>query len=372
MQDVLDPELRELLGRPGAATWHIRNTRGVTAWVLHVDLDQFIAAVEVLRRPELRGKPVVVGGDGDPTKRGVVATASYEARAFGVHSGLPLRTAARRCPDCVFLPVDRAAYEAVSAEVMTALRGLGAVTEVMGWDEAFVAVDSDDPEAFARSVQRAIKDATRLDSTVGIGENRLQAKLATGFGKPAGVFRVTHATWFALLGGEPVTALWGIGAKTGAKLAELGIATVSELAAANVAVVANRFGPTIGPWLVATARGLDSSDVSGEPYVPRSRGREVTFQQDIDDWDRVRSQIAHLAGLITEDVVAEGRPAVRIVVKVRYRSFFTATHGVPLGAPTADRAEIEQAALAALDKFPDRRPVRLLGVRAEFAAEPPS
>ena len=341
--------------------------------MLHVDLDQFIAAVEVLRRPELRGKPVVVGGDGDPTKRGVVATASYEAREFGVHSGLPLRTAAQRCPDCVFLPVDRAAYEAVSDEVMTALRGLGAVTEVMGWDEAFVAVHSDDdPEDFARSVQRAIKDATQLDSTVGIGENRLQAKLATGFGKPAGVFRVTHATWFAMLGGEPVSALWGIGAKTAAKLAELGIATVSDLAAADVAVVAKRFGPTIGPWLVATARGLDSSDVSGEPYVPRSRGREVTYQQDIDDWHRVRSEIVHLAGLITEDVMAEGRPAVRIVVKVRYRSFFTATHGVPLGAPTADRAEIEQAALAALDKFPDQRPVRLLGVRAEFGAEPPA
>jgi len=356
--------------------------------VLHVDLDQFIAAVEVLRRPELRGKPVVVGGDGDPAKRGVVATASYEAREFGVHSGLPLRTAARRCPDCVFLPVDRAAYEAVSDEVMHALRSLGAVTEVMGWDEAFVAVDTDDPERFAREVQRVIKAATQLDSTVGIGENRLQAKLATGFGKPRrdgaaragpgtrpagslpGVFRLTHATWFGLLGSEPVSALWGIGAKTAAKLAELGVSTVSELAAADVGLVASRFGPTIGPWLVATARGLDSSHVSGEPYVPRSRGREVTFQQDIDDWDRVRAEVAQLAGLVTEDVTAEGRPAVRVVVKVRYRPFFTGTHGVPLSAPTADRAEIEQAALAALDKFPDRRPVRLLGVRAEFAASP--
>ncbi len=357
--------------------------------MLHVDLDQFIAAVEVLRRPELHGKPVVVGGDGDPTKRGVVATASYEAREFGVHSGLPLRTAARRCPDCVFLPVDRAAYEAVSDDVMAALRGLGAVTEVMGWDEAFVAVDTDDPEGFARDVQRAIKAATQLDSTVGIGENRLQAKLACGFGKPSrdgapgpvdagqagsgtrpGAFRLTHANWFTVMGASPVSALWGIGAKTAAKLAELGIATVSDLAAADIAVVAQRFGPTIGPWLVATARGLDSSHVTAEPYVPRSRGREVTFQQDIDDWDRVRAEVVQLAGLITQDVAAEGRPAVRVVVKVRYRPFFTSTHGVPLGAPSADRAEIEQAALAALEKFPDRRPVRLLGVRAEFAAQP--
>jgi DNA polymerase-4 len=334
--------------------------------VLHVDLDQFIAAVEVLRRPELRGRPVVVGGDGDPAKRGVVATASYEARAFGVQSGLPMRTAARRCPDCIFLPVDKAAYEAASEEVMAAVRGLGAVTEVMGWDEAFVGVDTENPEEFARQVQQAIMAATELDSTVGIGENRLQAKLATGFGKPAGIFRLTHATWFAVLGGLPVNALWGIGAKTAAKLAELGIATVSDLATADVAMVAARFGPSIGPWLVATARGLDSAEVSAEPYVPRSRGREVTFQSDIDDWDRVQAEVAQLAGQVTRDVEAEQRLAVRIVVKVRYRPFFTSTHGVPLAAPTADRAEIEAAALAALDKFTDRRPVRLLGVRAEF------
>jgi nucleotidyltransferase/DNA polymerase involved in DNA repair len=334
--------------------------------VLHVDLDQFIAAVEVLRRPELRGRPVVVGGDGDPAKRGVVATASYEARAFGVQSGLPMRTAARRCPDCIFLPVDKAAYEAVSEEVMAALRGLGAVTEVMGWDEAFVGVNTENPEEFARRVQQAIKAATDLDSTVGIGENRLQAKLATGFGKPAGVFRLTHATWFGVLGGLPVSALWGIGAKTAAKLAELGIATVSDLATADVAMVAGRFGPSTGPWLVATARGLDSAEVTAEPYVPRSRGREVTFQSDIDDWDRVRAEISKLAGQVTQDVEAEHRPAVRVVVKVRYRPFFTSTHGVPLAAPTADRAKIEVAALAALDKFTDRRPVRLLGVRAEF------
>jgi DNA polymerase-4 len=339
----------------------------VTAWVLHVDLDQFIAAVEVLRRPELRGQPIVVGGDGDPAKRGVVATASYEARAFGVHSGLPLRTAARRCPDCVFLPVDRPAYEAVSDEVMMALRSLGAVTEVMGWDEAFLAIDNEDPEGFARQVQERIKSATELNSTVGIGENKLQAKLATGFGKPAGVYRLTHRTWFEVLGSEPVSALWGIGAKTAGKLAELGIRTVSELAAADIALVAARFGPTIGPWLVQTARGLDPSTVSAEPYVPRSRGREVTFQRDIEDWDQVRGEVAALAQRVAQDVEAEGRPAIRVVVKVRYKPFFTSTHGVPLAG--AGAAAIEAAALAALELFTGRRPVRLLGVRAEFAAD---
>lgn len=350
----------------------------MTAWVLHVDLDQFIAAVEVLRRPELRGRPIVVGGDGDPTKRGVVATASYEARAFGVQSGLPLRTAARRCPDCVFLPVDRAAYEAVSDEVMTTLRSLGAVTEVMGWDEAFLAVDTADPEGFARLVQERIKAATQLDSTVGIGENKLQAKLATGFGKPAGVYRLTHQTWFDVLGSQPVSALWGIGAKTAAKLAELGIRTVSELAAADVALVAGRFGPTIGPWLVQTARGLDPSTVTAEPYVPRSRGREVTFQSDIEAWEQVRAEVKALARRVAQDVAAEERAVVRVVVKVRYKPFFTSTHGVRLAAVAGDAAAsadeagaaaMEAAALAALDLFTGRRPVRLLGVRAEFAAD---
>src|SRR5260221_10765283 len=147
-----------------------------TLWILHVDLDQFIAAVEVLRHPELRGRAVVIGGDGDPAKRGVVATASYEAREHGVHSGLPMRTAARRSPDAVFLPADRDAYEAVSDRVMTALRELGYVTEVLGWDEAFVAVETDDPEAVARRIQEHIKTVTQLDSSVGIGAKRVPAK----------------------------------------------------------------------------------------------------------------------------------------------------------------------------------------------------
>src|SRR5215204_5820794 len=133
----------------------------VLPWILHVDLDQFIAAVEVLRRPELRGKPVIVGGKGDPTQRSVVATASYEARAYGVRSGMPMRLAARRCPDAVFLPADNAAYDAVSAVVMDTLRGLDVVVEVMGWDEAFVGVVTEDPEEFARSIQHAVRDAAR-------------------------------------------------------------------------------------------------------------------------------------------------------------------------------------------------------------------
>jgi DNA polymerase IV len=339
----------------------------VALWVLHVDLDQFIAAVEVLRHPELRGRPVVVGGDGDPAKRGVVATASYEARACGVHSGLPMRTALRRCPDAVFLPVDKAAYDAASVTVMAVLGEFDAIVEVMGWDEAFLAVDTDDPEDVARRIQQRVRAVTRLDCTVGIGENKLQAKLATGYGKPAGVFRLTHGSWFDVLGGQPTDALWGIGRKTAAKLGALGIGTVRELAGTDPRALASHFGPTIGPWLVQTARGLSPAPVESTPYVPRSHGREITFQHDIGDWDEVRGEVARLARLVAADIAAGQRPAARVVVKVRYVPFFTQSHGRALEAPTTAAAPIEAAALAALDQFNGRRPVRLLGVRAEFA-----
>ncbi len=338
----------------------------MTRWVLHVDLDQFIAAVEVLRHPELRGRPVVVGGDGDPTKRGVVSTASYEAREHGVHSGLPLRTAARRLPDAVFLPVDRAAYEEVSETVMAVLRSTGAVVEVLGWDEAFLGLDSDDPETFARSLAARVRSATDLDCTVGIGENKLQAKIATGFGKPAGVFRLTFDNWFEVLGGRPTDALWGIGAKTAKKLAGLGIRTVSDLAAADPDALAEQFGPMTGPWLVLLGRGRGDADVDDTPYVARGHGREETFQRNIADWSVVQAEVARIAGLLAVDLAAEPRPALRIVVKVRYAPFITETHGVTLSVPSSEAAVISRAAADALGRFTGRRPVRLLGVRAEF------
>jgi nucleotidyltransferase/DNA polymerase involved in DNA repair len=339
----------------------------VTRWVLHVDLDQFVAAVEVLRRPELRGRPVVVGGDGDPSKRGVVSTASYEARAFGVHSGLPLRTAARRCPEAVFLPVDRQAYEDASAEVMATLREFDAVVEVLGWDEAFLAVETDDPEAMAHRIRVRVRESTDLDCTVGIGRNKLQAKLATGFGKPAGVFRLTGETWFEVLGDRPTDALWGIGPKTAKRLTGMGIDTVRELAAADPDVLAAHLGPTNGPWLVRLAHGQDHSPVVAARYLARSRSRETTYQLDLDDWDEIRREVVHLARRVADDVATERRPATRVVVKVRYVPFTTRTHGQALGTPTTEVTAIERAALAALDRFTERRPVRLLGVRAEFA-----
>ena len=338
----------------------------MAAWILHVDLDQFIAAVEVLRRPELRGKPVVVGGTGDPAKRAVVATASYEAREFGVNSGMPLRLAAKRCPDAVFLPHDPPAYDAASAEVMAALREFDAVVEVLGWDEAFLGVDTDNPEALAAEIQDAVRDRTRLSSSVGIGDNKLRAKLATGFAKPAGIYRLTRDNWFAVMGERPTEALWGIGRKTAAKLAGLGFTTVRELAGADQEVLAARLGPTMGPWYRTLALGAGGTEVHGTPYVPRSRSRETTFQENLTARADISAAVSTLARRVAEDVVAEGRPAARVAVKVRFAPFFTHTRSKTLPEPTSDADELERAALDVLALFTDDRPIRLLGVRAEF------
>ncbi|GIH05113.1 DNA polymerase IV [Rhizocola hellebori] len=338
----------------------------MTRWVLHVDMDQFIAAVEVLRRPELRGRPVVVGGDGDPAKRGVVSTASYEAREFGVHSGMPLRLALRKCPEAVFLAVDAQAYEAVSAKVMESLRATGCVVEVLGWDEAFVGYDGDDPRTLALDIQRRVLEATSLHCSVGIGDNKLQAKLATDFGKPAGIFELSGRTWFEVLGDRSTEALWGIGGKTAKKLAALNIFSVRQLAETDPAELAKHVGPAIGPWLVSLGRGESSSQVSAERWIPRSCSRETTFQQDIEEWEKVRSEVVVLAQRVGADAAAQQRPVARVVVKVRFVPFTTRTRGQALPEPTNDIAALELAALAALEKFTTRRAVRLLGVRAEF------
>lgn len=334
--------------------------------VLHVDLDQFIVAVELLRRPELRGRPVLVGGTGDPARRGVVAGASYEARAFGVRSGTPLRTAAARCPEAVFLPLDRPAYEAASEEFLAALRDVAPVVEPAGWDEAYALAGPGGPEEFARRVQAAIRDRAGLESSVGIGDNKLRAKVASGLAKPAGVFRLEAANWRAVMDGRPADALPGVGGKTTARLAPLGIRTVGELATADLAVMAAQFGPTIGPALVATARGLDADPVRAVPRAARSHGREITFQQNLTDRGALRWHLRRLAGQVAADLAGNAELARRVVVKVRQAPFTTSSHGVTLAAPTRDPAILAEAALAAFAGIGLRRPVRLVGVRAEL------
>ncbi|KZB86212.1 DNA polymerase IV [Amycolatopsis regifaucium] len=340
----------------------------VREWVLHVDLDQFIAAVEVARRPELRGKPVVVGGNGDPTERAVVATASYEAREFGIQSGMPLRTAAKRCPEAIFLATDAPAYQEVSDRVMATLREFPVVVEVLGWDEAFLGAATDDPEALAADIRRVVAEETGLSCSVGVGDNKLRAKLATGFAKPAGVFRLVQENWWDVMAERPTDALWGIGAKTTKKLAAAGYHTVLDLAGAEAADLAARFGPKLGPWYRILAGGIGDAEVTATPYVARSRSRETTFQQNLTDPEAMAAEVVALAKRVSQDVADEGRPAARVAVKIRFAPFLTHTHSVTLPAPTADPGEIEKAALAVLDMFDLGRPVRLLGVRAEFSA----
>ena len=337
-------------------------------WILHVDLDQFLAAVEVLRRPELEGRPVVVGGDGDPSRpRQVVATASYEARAFGVRSGMPLAQAARRCPDAVFLPSDRPAYEAASARVMATLRSLPVVVEVWGWDEAFVGARTDDPEALARVVKKRVWAETRLSCAVGIGETQLQAKTATGFAKPGGIARLTWKTWLPTMGHRPVTAVWGIGDRTADRLGALGITTVAELATADHTELATWFGPTIGPHLRMLGLGAGGGPVTDAPQVAKGRSREETFRHDLTRRDDIDAHVARLATEVTESVVAEGRRVTHVALKVRSAAFFTRTKISKLPEPTTDPAEVVRVARVVLDRFQLDRPVRLLGVRVVLA-----
>lgn len=336
-------------------------------WVLHVDMDQFIAAVEVLRRPELAGLPVIVGGRGDPTERAVVSTASYEARAHGVHSGMPLRLAARKCPEAVLLPVDGPAYDAASAVVMETLRAIpGAVVEVLGWDEAFVGIETDDPEHVARDAQAAVLAATGLHCSVGIGDTKVRAKTATDFGKPRGTFRLTRDTWFEVMGDRPTRALWGVGNRIQQRLAGLGITTVRELAASPEEPLVAEFGPRTGPHYGRLGRGVSSAHVDDTPWVARAHGRETTYQRDLGTPEEVASALEALAVQVVTDIEAEGRACERVHLKVRFVPFFTVTRQRKLPVPTSEAGLIAATALALFERLEDDRPVRLLGVRAEM------
>ena len=333
-------------------------------WVLHVDLDQFLAAVEVRRRPELRGLPVVVGGDGNPRRpRQVVATSSYEARAFGIRSGMPLAQALRRCPDAVFLPSDRPAYDAASTEVMAVLRGFPATVEVWGWDEAFLGVSTDDPEAFAIDVRTKVAATTGLSCAVGIGETRLLAKTATGFAKPGGVARLTRRQWIPTMGAKSVTAIWGIGNRIAARLGDLGIVTVEDLARSDHEQLARIFGPTIGPHLRVLGLGGDDSPIVDEPRVARGRSKEETFTTDVAEAASIAAHVDRLARDVTAEVVADGRRVTHVAVKVRTATFFTRTKISKLAAPTVDPNVVAEMAATVLARFGELRPVRLLGVR---------
>jgi DNA polymerase IV len=340
-------------------------------WVLHVDLDQFLASVELRRHPELAGRPVIVGGNGDPAEpRKVVTCASYEARAFGVHAGMPLRQAARRCPPdsgTTFLASDPAAYDEASDQVMGLLRDLGYPVEVWGWDEAYVAVAGAlDPAAVAEQIRTVVSTEAGLSCSVGISDNKQRAKVATGFGKPAGIFQLTDANWMNLMADRPVDALWGVGPKTAKKLAALGINTIRELAYSDAELLTAAFGPSTGLSLLLLAKGGGDTEVSSEPWVPRSRSHVVTFPRDLTDRDEMDSAITGLARQALDEVAAAGRIVTRVAVTVRTTTFYTRTKIRKLTAPSTDPDVIVAAALHVLDLFELDRPIRLLGVRLEL------
>jgi DNA polymerase-4 len=300
---------------------------------------------------------------------------------------MPLRTAARRLPEgAVFLPADHTAYDEASADVMATLRswvdrdpGVGGARvtalEVLGWDEAFLgaaaaAPQPGDPEPLARALQHAVLERTALHCSLGIGDNKLQAKTATGFGKPRGIGRISSEQWLQVMGERPVTALWGIGTKTAKRLDDLGITTVHALAAADTATLAARLGPTMGPWYRRLGRGVDSSAVDPTPWVPKAHGRETTFQRDLEDWQEVAEEVRRLAARVAEDIAAEGRPAARVGVKVRYTPFETRQRSLTLPEPSGDADVLGDAAVTLVGRFDTTRRVRLVGVRAEMT--PPS
>ena len=342
----------------------------MTTWVLHVDLDQFLASVELRRHPELAGLPVIVGGNGDPTEpRKVVTCASYEAREFGVHAGMPLRTAARRCPPnsgATFLPADPPAYDAASDQVMDLLRDLGHPVEVWGWDEAYVSVTATDPTQIAEQIRAVVFSETGLSCSIGISDNKQRAKVATGFAKPDGVFALTDANWMNVMADRPVDALWGVGPKSAKKLAVLEITTVGELANSDAELLTSSFGPRTGLWLLLLAKGGGDADVSAEPWIPRSRSHVVTFPRDLTDRAEMDSAVTELAMQALDDVLASARIVTRVAVTVRTATFYTRTKIRKLAAPTTDSGVIVAAALSILDLFELDRPVRLLGVRLEL------
>ncbi len=312
--------------------------------------------------------PVIVGGSGDPAEpRKVVTCASYEARAFGVRAGMPLRAAARRCPAATFLPADPVAYEAASAQVMGALRDLGHPVEVWGWDEAYVAVGDGDAVEAAERIREVVSAETGLSCSVGISDNKQRAKVATGFAKPAGVFALTDANWMSVMADRPVDAPWSVGTKTAKRLAALGITTVGELAGTDAELLTAAFGARSRLWLLLLAKGGGDTHVSTEPWVPRSRSRVVTFPRDLTDRAQMAEAVTELARKALDDGVTSGRAVARVAVTVRTATFYTRTKIRKLDGPTTEPDVVVAAALRVCDLFELDRLDRLLGVRLELA-----
>ena len=241
----------------------------------------------------------------------------------------------------------------------------GATVQVLGWDEAFIGVETDDPEAYARMLQQAVLDRTSLHCSVGIGDTLVRAKVATGFGKPRGVYRLTADNWLDVMGDRPTIDLWGVGTKISRRLAAHGIATVRELAAADLAALMAEFGPRMGPWYILLGRGEGATEVDDTPWVARGHSRETTYQQDLTEPAQVEDAMRELTDRVLEDIAAEGRPVIGLTLKVRYAPFMTKVFTKKV-AETFDRDIVWDRVMELVARIEPDRPIRLLGLRAEM------
>jgi DNA polymerase-4 len=328
--------------------------------IAHLDLDAFYATVELLRKPELRGKPVIVSGSGP---RAVVTTASYEARKFGVGSAMPTARARRMCPDAILIPPDFTAYREASQKVMATLRDHVERVEVVGLDEAYLDLGGlVAPRTAMRRLVRDIRDRTGLTASVGIGPNKLVAKVASDAEKPEGFVVLTREGACQRFAASPPGLVPGIGPKTVDRLARMGITTLGQLAATPDEALVEHFGTNHGPDLRRRAQ-FHGSDRLTEHRVAVSESRETTFDRDVRDPLEMEGKLTELARELCVRLAKQDRRGRTIAIKVRLDDWTTVTRARTLPAATNDPATVGSVALDLLREYAPARPVRLLGVR---------
>lgn len=327
-------------------------------------MDAFFAAVEQKRHPELIGKPVVIGGSGDPTQRGVVSTASYEARKFGIHSALPLRTAYKLCPEAVFLPVDYEEYSRVSGEVKNVLREFSPVMEDVGIDEAFLDISesSESSEEISKKIKEKIKAELDITCSIGIAPNKLLAKIASDLKKPDGLTIINEGDVEKVIWPLAVRKLWGVGPKTEEYLKSINIDTIGALAGMPLEKLTGHFGPSYGNYLFEASRGIDESPLVTH-WEPKSSSRETTFQRDTNDWQTVAKTLAGLVKEVSDDLRRSGYTGKTVTVKIRFDDFKTYTRAKTMDDFSDSNEIIRRAAFEALGRIELKKKVRLIGVR---------
>jgi DNA polymerase-4 len=328
--------------------------------VAHLDADAFYVSIELRRRPELRGRPVVVAGTGP---RAVVTTASYEARRYGVGSAMPAARARRLCPDAVFIPPDFTTYREVSSRMMALVRSHVERVEVVGLDEAYLDLGGlYAPRAAMRRLVAEIRAAMQLTCSVGIGPNKLVAKVASDAEKPAGFVVLGHREACERFAGSPPGLIPGIGPKTAARLGELGLTTLAAVAAAPERLLIERFGANHGRDIGRRAR-FEHDGAIGTPRKVVSESRERTFDRDLHDPAQLREALARMAAELCDGLAGHGRHGRTIGIKVRLDDFTTVTRARTVEEATCDVTVVTEVALALLREYSPPRPVRLLGVR---------